>query len=584
MLRKYILCVLLVYSISIYGTLSIVSTPPEKCPAPVSPNNPNVPQCPTSGTQLLNDKYPAAAIVFSSAMQGTEYQNTLIEKIIRAQPDNPPLIIMGYDNNQWYETGQPIGQVHIDTDRENELHFFRVGQTNKRALLTQLAQEILPEDQRTSAVNMWMERIQIYSGSSASDANWSQDFFEYTFNPQTGRPVIRPNGIYLNSPRSPKLKIEMEGITNFANACDISTGPDYIPNELKDLLGPNLGLIENPTSGGNIEGGPLGTCLIGDGHFEAQLGPLGGVVAWQLLAQSLCGHLNNAVKVPTQFLSVGHADEVVKIIPTSGEEPCNFAVLVASPDKALELLGSHPGQKIANDIVNPNTAQGGSRLCGQIQTKRINRSLPQSQPDRSNGVTKMMDILYQIQKIQIGPSTAMADYQKTSLARNATSPLPSRATIDDCKDATAKEILDVAHNDFSKTMNQRIQTELNLFKNQLRERLTSINESCNLQFIDVPVLYNFRDHVEQLSDPRQQWLYAQALATFPTPTNSITIGETVIFSDPGVPAFRNYLDQQLNMLGLKSDYIETPIAHANLGNLHCSTNVIRYCRPSGAKE
>ena len=67
----------------------------------------------------------------------------------------------------------------------------------------------------------------------------------------------------------------------------------------------------------------------------------------------------------------------------------------------------------------------------------------------------------------------------------------------------------------------------------------------------------------------------------PNPTNSVLLNGTLIFPQQRNELFSNYLKKNVaDVLGLKSDSVNTwQSAHTNDGNLHCSTNTFRYCRP-----
>ncbi len=84
--------------------------------------------------------------------------------------------------------------------------------------------------------------------------------------------------------------------------------------------------------GGNLEGLPDGTLLLG-----ANAGP---ALAEFLLAR---GHRSRHVRVETGFLAVGHVDELFSHVVT-GPGPCDFALVVASPELGLRFEGGRDGE------------------------------------------------------------------------------------------------------------------------------------------------------------------------------------------------------------------------------------------------
>jgi len=69
----------------------------------------------------------------------------------------------------------------------------------------------------------------------------------------------------------------------------------------------------------------------------------------------------------------------------------------------------------------------------------------------------------------------------------------------------------------------------------------------------------------------------------PAPTNGIVIGDRYVMPDPMNEAFRVHNRKQFESIGLKLEFLDTSSLSATYGNLHCATNVIRYCRPRGRK-
>lgn len=99
--------------------------------------------------------------------------------------------------------------------------------------------------------------------------------------------------------------------------------------------------------GGNIEGAPGGFCMIGDNMGKK-------------FAEQICNNKSNVIQLQTSWLSVGHVDELFKIIPTQFNDgrpkECEFSLMSASPKKALELMKNPKrGETSFTNINNPDS-------------------------------------------------------------------------------------------------------------------------------------------------------------------------------------------------------------------------------------
>ena len=128
---------------------------------------------------------------------------------------------------------------------------------------------------------------------------WQQDYFEA---------FTRPNGKIHIKEIQPYMwaKLRTMGavgsIVNATKNCGFEQG-----SSLKGGIIQTLTDI-NGYAGGNIEGLPGGFCLLGDDHFLNQ-------TAWDRYAEQFCGEdPSNRIKVPTSWLQVGHADEIIKVV------------------------------------------------------------------------------------------------------------------------------------------------------------------------------------------------------------------------------------------------------------------------------
>ena len=66
----------------------------------------------------------------------------------------------------------------------------------------------------------------------------------------------------------------------------------------------------------------------------------------------------------------------------------------------------------------------------------------------------------------------------------------------------------------------------------------------------------------------------------PNPTNGVVSNDTIIYPDPSNQAYRDYLTRQAKLINMESGFVDTwRPSHSLEGNLHCSSQALRYCRP-----
>ena len=142
-------------------------------------------------------------------------------------------------------------------------------------------------------------------------------------NPSTGKVVLREVENYKRHGTA------FSDLSKAIAGCGFEVGPAL---ETQRIVSGN--------GGGNIETLPFGICLLGDDHFKNHLD-------WRAYATQICQPgLSNSVKVPTYWLTVGHTDEILKVVRNKSKPaPCDFSIAIASPRVAMELLATHKSDK-----------------------------------------------------------------------------------------------------------------------------------------------------------------------------------------------------------------------------------------------
>ena len=116
-----------------------------------------------------------------------------------------------------------------------------------------------------------------------------------------------------------------------AKECNI---PYFIPPDMVDKDNKE---INDLNSGGNLEILPNGTFYMGVRKQEVREGRR--ITSFQKKQRALLKKNGNRVlELDVSFLVVGHVDEIVNTVKTQGDPPCNYAVLIADPVKAFELM------------------------------------------------------------------------------------------------------------------------------------------------------------------------------------------------------------------------------------------------------
>lgn len=499
--------------------------------------------CPTSGSTLLDDTYPAAAHVisiapFNETPAAAEVPSTFVLKVLESynySDDAPPIIIPS-----------------STTEFQN--------------LMVQLQSKIA-----ASAGKIPKKILDKVIPAESDTYTWQQDYFESFVDLDTGRPVLREIQGYGRQPENSTSSTAQAG-----KLCNIGQGP-----KLKSFHEGNGGGGKsegNGEMGGNIEGLPGGLCLVGNNQapdFSAQF----------------CGGHENIVNVDVNFLAVGHVDELFKVVPTKRPgipDECNFSMMFASPEKALELLdqksaANHPffdhpslgASATDQDKLDFRTSRARGKT-GRTMCAMLSKVIKPKRVEKANETKKV-------------PGGAIKTF--LDLRNYIISPVYAGVSMEDdecdIETITNAEFREgILSSPKLKEYNEHIQKSINESKKKIIDQVLSRLPQCKpyLLTVDVPDLFYGTlkvnaDGTKELPKP------GTGGSLMPNPTNSVMSNNTLIISDPQNGLFKTYMEKELEKNGVKSTFIDTwDYAHLGDGNLHCSSHTIPYCSPVKGKK
>ncbi|RPJ78454.1 MAG: hypothetical protein EHM20_03870 [Alphaproteobacteria bacterium] len=270
------------------------------------PNVKNAPLCPSSGSTLLDETYPTQAFVISNSpmskgLQSDKVTSEYISKIAKS-----------YD----YEN---MPQVLVPVTSEDDFK--------------QVVEKVKTSLQNNNVKADKIEKVLSQISHVRNDSyTWQQDYFESFTDLKTGTPVLREFQSYITS--RPVTAFAVDKMQEAGKACNIAKGETLVSQHIDYVSDKKNGSdlsFESGEMGGNVEGAPGGFCLTGDNHSKK-------------LSTQYCGKEENIIQLQTSWLSVGHVDEIFKIIPSKFNDrrpaECQFSLMSASPKKALELMNS----------------------------------------------------------------------------------------------------------------------------------------------------------------------------------------------------------------------------------------------------
>lgn len=371
---------------------------------------------------------------------------------------------------------------------------------------------------------------------------WMQDSFQFTT--INDKPAI----YQLAHGREENFDMADRLACQIANECDI---PYYIP---PDMTRP-FNSFNSLDSGGNLEVLPGGTYITG----TIQTGGFGfhnptGEVPYrtpfqELQRETLQQNGNRVLELDTSFLRVGHVDEIISTVRTNRPAPCNYAVMIASPRKAFELMEQRASIRREEqsyhfnfwDLIIKN-AYAGAMSLNEDEEASIN--------NRCSGLTQQ-NLAYEGHNQVLSDERVQEIYDLDCIDGR-----PIEEVVDD-QDSSFMAIQDYNNTD--------VQGILDRNRELLTEELRATTGCQEPPFIEIPVY--FRGGSSELPD----------LVNGVVQTNE-NGGSNVILPRTYFAPFDDYVTNELNEYGVTTTFAHDMSYHIMQGEVHCGTNSARICR------
>ena len=558
--------------------------------------NSSAPACPSTGVKILDDTYPVQTFVISQAgttpsPRGRTLPRATMLEVMRAYNFNPASVpnIVYPASRADFEQLRPL-----------------------------LIQDIVRSGKTTEeATRLVDERVRL---AEAPTWTWQQDYFEATFDPATGQPRINYSEIY-----GQRDIEEGAGTRDAFNAiaaagvCSLTAGPElkssYLPMFTagnKEAVTREMGTTptESAEFGGNMEGLPGGLCLVGDNMTDA-------------FAEQICGSRDNMVKIEANWLSVGHVDEIMKVLPDRRSVPgrppeCAFTIMSADTELGLSLL-AEPGalnQSVLQLDLDPEfknaTSPGGLAYNdiyrGSFQATPSTKILCRivNEEGRNNPAApagKSGTVIEAFVRFLVPEASAQGRTRTTPTAEQVQTAASDKQSAADLKAYNCINNYDevknsefVAHirrNEGLVAYNRAIQEAMVRSRQKIYDKILAKLPQCRPFFSSVDQMFTKVPNYFSPAEPDEAGTHvkngrigygASAISFFPNPTNSLIMNNTVIFPSPVPAAYSDYLNRSTRALGLTPSQVDTwDYAHTGQGNIHCSSHSIPYCRPAGAR-
>ena len=317
---------------------------------------------------------------------------------------------------------------------------------------------------------------------------------------------------------------------------------DSIAEQLADsrLIGASFGRNEqmNQSSGGNFIALPNETLIVGKTSTSA---PSAKVLSYFKKRQKVL-----EIEIPD--LSVGHIDEVLKIVPS--KDACGFSIVRASPYKMKKFLERQPPDLAIIKVSTPPERKSAIREHNLMSEIRVLKEQIEELKKNNN------DVPQAFQEKMLILATELKDY--TSYSKNLT-----------VKDILRDESLMLKWQEDEETIQKAVGTVLAEFK------------SCVPKIIDLPVFWN-KDGEALIANPVNA-LAANGNYFYSAPDRRLRgdwkLNKYAWFEeDDHYEAFdtlRSEIEKTIiDQTGLTPQLVKTPSYDVRGGNFHCATTNI----------
>ena len=526
--------------------------------------DPSVPLCPSSGSTLLDDTYPVKSYVISTSRGESTVDKGGVDIGMEVSVDFISKVMNSYANTP----EQPEIVVPTDEGSYNEL---------VKRLKEKFQKEGMDDEKIQTKINQ-------IKHADVKEYTWQQDFFESFVDPATGTPSLRPIASYdeklkektgkgvVDYTKSISQSLNCVESGNFLRSNTLSgmkqgTYTEALVEESKGGSSYKKNMMQNASwwggeMGGNIEGLPGGLCLKGNNQS-------------QKFAQQYCGSVDNMVEVDVGWLSVGHADEVIKVVPVfpkSQPEECSFTIWLASPTKALEVMKDPNYAKRSFVEEDSDDSTDFNDIYLHVKKTGICDLLKSYDPSGSNqgGDSGSSVIEAYIKRV--------IDNLKMDAHAADTSKISCKAKLRNITNGDMARLIE-SDPDYSLT-NKLVQEKMNNTKEEMKKKLAARLPQCKeIKFLDVPDLFYNKTFAE-INGEKVLPQPGVAGSLFQNPTNSVLANKTMIISETPNFGFNDYMKKLTQKQGIKAEYVDTwNFAHISDGNMHCSSHSLPYCRP-----
>ena len=374
-----------------------------------------------------------------------------------------------------------------------------------------------------------------------SVGRWMQDSFQFTS--LNGKPAI----YQLSHKYEAGTEFEHRLACDLARKCDI---PYYVPS---DLVESGLEVESNLNGGGNLEVLPGGTFYTGTIQSEGYPfnNPEGAELPYSspnqdMRRKALEASGNSVLDLDVSFLKVAHVDEIINIVKTNKAAPCDYAVLMASPRKAFELMEAAAMERDGSGF--------------RFNLTDILFPLLHAEEEQESEVTvnrctghDYMD-LYNEGAVEVIRDERVSEvYSKDCI---------NGEPIEEYVGSSEYEIL--KRENLSQTLPVNISQIMEDNKAALIIELQRTTACQSPEIIEIPVF--FRDGLSYTPD-----LVNGVVETSGTSPSSMLLPRS--YFEP----FDSYVSEQLQQVGVKSSFIHDMGYHLRNGEVHCGTNSARIC-------
>jgi len=216
-----------------------------------------------------------------------------------------------------------------------------------------LMTRVKAEQERSTKSQRWTQSLRHVTGGNDGETSrtWQQDYW-LPVQDSRGLPVFRQIPRYGRD-----SDFAYRHLARAAKSCPLFSFGESIPplgEDTPELSGDRFHVM--PNVAGNALGLPGGLVVVGD------------KASHPAFTRFFTTSEDDVIRVPTSYMQVGQVDELVKVLPDSSPG-CGFAIALASPDRALELLKQDKDSRFFSFYSNlPHENADSGKLAYRFET------------------------------------------------------------------------------------------------------------------------------------------------------------------------------------------------------------------------